>query len=359
MMFFCFFCQKDLDDEGFCCNFAALKYYNNKILIMTMKLKLLSLFVALMCVTVFKANAQNNSEQLQKAAMKVAEERMKDADKNPKNGKKQLVAADAFIVDDLGDKRDLDRAMVYVNKALKIAEAQPVLKDTLMGTTCCALGSLYYMKGDLEKSVDYFEKGLGAIEQEFGRYDPITIFNKLRFGYLVMCAMDVRRGSLFIQQAFLDSEKAPAEKRLKNLENLTAVYEMAIDFLVADITMRMQRGLPLVTFEGKKYYILETPEWNMEQPIVGWLTPKMLPETMRKQGNSDGAIILMDDQNPTADLRVIDPDAESRPEYEVGFSLDEDGRTVVVPDDHARLMFFPENIFNQVLAKYRAFKARQ
>ena len=85
----------------------------------------------------------------------------------------------------------------------------------------------------------------------------------------------------------------------------------------------------------------------------------MLPETMRKQGNSDGAIILMDDQNPTADLRVIDPDAESRPEYEVGFSLDEDGRTVVVPDDHARLMFFPENIFNQVLAKYRAFKARQ
>ena len=313
--------------------------------------------VALISAIAFPVNAQNDLEELQKEVIKRVEDLIKEADKNPKNGKKQIVAAEALCWDDLGDKLDYDRALIYANRALKIAETQPVLKDTLMGSTCSALGYIYQKKQNLENALDYYEKALNAYEQELGRYDPVTIYHKLQTGYMIMLTFDARRGSLFIQQAFLDSERAPAEKRLKNLENISAVYELAIDFLTADITLRMQRGLPLITFEGKKYFILETPEWNMEQPIVGWLVPQIMRPSLQKEEKPDGDIILLDDEDPNADLRVIKPDDPERPNFEVSFSLDAtDRQTIIMDDSNARILFFQEPLFNQILTKYREFK---
>ena len=54
-------------------------------------------------------------------ALKSAEEKVKLADKNPKDGKKQLRAAEALLNDELGEKKDYDRALTYANRALKIA----------------------------------------------------------------------------------------------------------------------------------------------------------------------------------------------------------------------------------------------
>lgn len=323
-------------------------------------MKRIMTLVALLCAITFQVNAQNDTEEMQKVAIKATEELAKEADKNPKNGKKQLVAAEALLWDVLGDKLDFDRALTYANRALKIAESQQQLQDTLMGRTCSALGYIYLKKQNFENAIDYYEKGLTAFEQELGRYDPVTIYQKLQIGYMIMITFDARRGSLFVQQAFLDSERAPIEKRLKNLENLSALYELAIDFLTADITLRMQRGLPLITLEGKKYFILETPEWNIEQPIVGWLVPKILQPSLQNREEPDGNIILLDDQDPNADLRVIKPDDPERPNFEVSFSLDTtDHQTIIMDDSNARLLFFQEPLFNHILDKYRAFKSAQ
>ena len=50
--------------------------------------------VALMCAVTFRMDAQDNVEQ----ALKQAEQKVKLADKNPKNGKMQYEAAMAFIM---------------------------------------------------------------------------------------------------------------------------------------------------------------------------------------------------------------------------------------------------------------------
>lgn len=321
-------------------------------------MKKMMTIVALMCAVTFQVNAQNSDEQLQKKALEVVLEAAKEADANPTDGRKQYVAAAGFNMDLLCDKVDLDRALAYANKALQIAESQTVLKDTLMGHTCLTLGSIYLKKRELEKAYDFYEKGLKAFEQELGRYDPVTICQKLKIGFDIMMSIDVRYGSLFIQQAFLDSERVPVEKRLKNMTEIMALYDLAIEFLVADISNKMWNGLPIVFFEGKRYFMVETPEWNMEQPVVGWLVPKLRLALQGKDAKKEGDIVLIETDDRNATPRIIKSDATVKPQFEVNFSQDaNDEHALSVPAESARLMFVYGTGYHEILAKYREFKA--
>lgn len=235
-----------------------------------------------------------------------------------------------------------------------------MLKDTLLGYTCLTLGSIYRKKREIEKSYDYFEKGLKAFEQELGRYDPITIYQKLRIGFDIMMTIDVRYGSIFIQQAFLDSERVPADKRLKNMDNISALYDFAAEFLTADITNRMWNGLPIVVFEGKRYFMVETPDWNMERPVVGWLVPKIRQMLQGKEAKTEGDIVLIEVDDKNAAPRLIKSDADVKPKYEVSFALDSnDNHALSVPAESARLMFIQESGYHEILAKYREFRAKK
>ena len=66
-------------------------------------MKRIMTIVALMCAVAFQVNAQN---EVVEKALKDAEEKVRLADKNQKNGKMQLQAAEALINDELGDKKD-------------------------------------------------------------------------------------------------------------------------------------------------------------------------------------------------------------------------------------------------------------
>ena len=331
-------------------------------------MKKITAIVALMCAIAFQTNAQNNdqdndqnnAEELQKEALKGVLEFAKEADEHPEDGRKQYLAAFGYSWDALGDKMDLDRALTYANRALEIANSQTVLKDTLKGLTCLTLGSIYLKKRDIVKSYDYLEMGLKAIEEELGRYNPATIAYKISIGFQVMTNIDPRYGSIFIQQAFLDNERTAPENRLKNMENISAVYDLAIEFLMADITNRMWNGLPIVPFEGKHYIMVETPEWNIEQPVVGWLVPKIRKLLQGQNDETDGDIVLFDIDDKNAPPRVIKADAPSKPQYNVYFFRDEkDPHAIVVPDESARLMFIQKEGYDEVLAKYREFKKKQ
>ena len=78
-----------------------------------MKKIMMTLAAVLCCMVTTVVSAQNTPEQ----ALKQAEQKAKLADKNLKNGKMQLEAAYAFINDELGEKKDLDRALTYANRA--------------------------------------------------------------------------------------------------------------------------------------------------------------------------------------------------------------------------------------------------
>ena len=322
-----------------------------------MSKRMMMTLAAVLCCTMTSmvAIAQNNVDE----AMKLVEQKVKLADENPTDGKLQYQAEMALVGDDLGDKVDIDRSMTYANRALKIAEAQTVLKDTLKGATYTLLGGLYMAKGDFDKTLDYYEKGLVAYEQELGRYDPWTITQRLIRGYFIMNKFDARRGSLMIQQAFLDSEMAPEDMRIKNIPELTSLYEMAVEVLMADMSNRTQRCLPLILFDGKLYLMLETGSWNIEEPLVGWLTPSLMDILKgKKDEEQESDIILLEYMDTNAAPRLVKADDTNKPEFKVAFSMNlSDPHSLLISDESCRLMFFEENVFNQILDRYHAFKA--
>ena len=159
--------------------------------------------IVLICTMVpTVAIAQGNVDEL----LKQAEQAAKKADKKPADGKLQLAAARSFVRIELGEKKDIDRALVYANRALKIAESQTVMQDTLKGFSYLLLGGLFFEKRDFNKSFECYENGLEALGKELGRYDCFTIYEKLYFGQFIMLNVDIRRGSLIIQQAFLEAD---------------------------------------------------------------------------------------------------------------------------------------------------------
>ena len=115
--------------------------------------------VALMCAVAFQVNAQTtNVEEL----LKAIEQKVKQADKHPKDGKMQLTAAYAILSDSLSGNRDMDRALTYANRAMKIALEHPARQDTLLGLSYEALGMIYLGKQDMATAIDFYDDGAGC-----------------------------------------------------------------------------------------------------------------------------------------------------------------------------------------------------
>ena len=306
--------------------------------------------VALMCAVTFQMNAQMTVEQ----ALKSAEQKAKQADKNPKNGKKQYEAAMMFINDELGEKKDYDRALTYANRALKIAREHPAPQDTLQGLTYMALGMIYLGKGEYENANDFFEMSIDAFEVELGRDDPVTNGTKLVYAVMMMGPQPVR-GFTKVQEAMFDNSIAPNNKRINNMDEANILLESALEMLIAERTKYFRYALPLIFIDGKRYFIVQTPDWNMERPLVGWKVPSLMrtkEENDAFEGNE--TIICDDDFQFTV---MSDEEREKRPmTFNFGHRI-KDPRKLSTNEGDSRIWFFNPAAYNNLLAKFREYKA--
>lgn len=308
--------------------------------------------VALMCVAAFQMKAQESVEQ----AMKYAEEKVKQADKNPKNGKMQLWAADALNSNELGDKKDYDRALTYANRALEIAMEQPVLKDTLKGLSCYSLGMIYLGKQNTEDAMNYFEMAMDALEQELGKDDPLTNSTKLIFSYLTMNTNPIR-GFPKIQEAFYYNSIAPQDKRIENMDEAYLLLETSLEMLVALYTNFFRYALPLVEYDGKKCLVVQTADWNMEKPLVGWLAPSFT-RTEEENDNFEGDDTIFCDDN--FNFFVSPEEDKGKRELKIYFKhFIRNPRKLEGNEGDSRLWFLPQETYNDLLTRFREFKAKQ
>lgn len=311
-------------------------------------MKKLLIIVALISAVAFNANAQSNVEEL----LKAAEKAVLLADQNPQDGRKQLAAARALAKDSLGDKRDFDRSMIYANKALAIAKAQTELKDTLLGDAYLVLGQLYLRKQDVANAFDYLEMGIDAYEHELGKFDPATNATKLAcFYYLV--GVDPRRAFPYVLDAFYNNEKAPDEKKVKNMNLATIGLCMAMEYLLADYTLRFTRVVPVALFEGKRYLVLQFADWHIGTPFVNWLAPWLIRR--QNTGSTDvGDVILLDDN--TSEIRRITPDYKNRVELNFNFMYYSNNPSeLLYHDSNAYTLFFQQEQYDKLVEMYNQF----
>ena len=305
--------------------------------------------VALMCTVTFFANAQNSIEK----ALKEAEQKVKLADKHPKNGKMQYEAAMAFINDDLGEKKDYDRALTYANRALKIAREHPAPQDTLQGLTCMGLGLIYLNKGSYETAMDFFEMSMDALEVELGRNDPLTNGTKLVYGGMMLMRQPVRSFTK-IQEAMMDNSLSANNKRVINMEEANFLLESALEMLIADHTRRFRYALPMTFIDGKRYFLVQTADWNMERPLVGWQVQNFIRTEEERKSFKGNETILCDDD---FQFKVIPH--EEKGKYQMKFNFRhkvENPRHLESNEGDARIWFFTPAAYNNLLAKFREYK---
>ena len=311
-------------------------------------MKKLMIIVALIGAVAFNANAQSKVEEL----LKAAEKAVLLADQNPQDGLKQLAAANALFTDSLGDKRDVDRSMTYANKALAIAKAQPELKDTLLGNACTLLGRLYLEKQDITNTFDYFEMGVDAYERELGKYDPLTNGAKLAcFYYLI--GVDLRRAVPYVLDAFYYNEKAPDEKKIQNMNWASMGLSIAMEYLLADFTLRCRNVVPLVTFEGETYLVLQFQDWHIGTPFVNWLAPKLIRQQNGDSTVSDDVILIND---RTHEIRRITPDYKNRVHLEFNFVYKiNNPRELLYANNNSYTVNLPQDQYDKFVEMYNQF----
>ena len=313
--------------------------------------KIIMTLAAVLCCATTVVNAQSSVEDL----LKSAEQKAKLADKNPENGKMQYQAAMAFIDDELGEKKDFDRAQTYAYRAYQIAQEHPAPQDTLKGLSCQALSMIYAGKQSWDNALDFMDMTMDAFEEELGKSNPATNGVKLTYGNLLLKVRPVR-SFLRIQEAFYNNETAPQSQRTKNMMQAGIVQEMSIERYIAEMSKCYSNCIPRVYVDCKPYFIVQTPDWNIGRPLVGWMVPDLLRPESEKAAAYQASPLIVCDEN--FQFKVVPIEEKDKYGLDYHFTYDfENPHYLDFRDCSAGIIFvYNPDKFNEIITKYREFK---
>jgi len=313
--------------------------------------------VALTCAVAFQVNAQNTVEENEKmvsANLQMAEQTVKLADANPTDGQKQYAAAQALVGVAVNTDGQYDRAISYAHKALEIAKAQKEQKDTLLANTYSLLGNIYLMQGSVDNACDFMELSVDAAQEQLGRYDAVTIYSRLKTGLtLISIYPDTRRGFLHVLQAFYDNDKAPVNKRIKNMDQFNIRHNLAMEQMLTAYTNANRYAVPVFMMDGEKYYIVQTRDWHIGQPLVNWLSPNMLRSQEEREAHMGENIVIMNDKG---EFRRLSKEEGQKALLETpNFWINTNSRELETAPSAGYLWYLQPQVYNDTVKRFEEF----
>lgn len=313
--------------------------------------------VALTCAVAFQVSAQNTVEENKKMVstnLQKAEQTVKLADANPTDGQKQYAAATALVGIAVNTDGQYDRAISYAHKAIEIAKAQKEQKDTLLANTYSLLSNIYLMQGSVDNGCDFMELSVDAAEEELGRYDPVTIYNRLKTGLtLISIYPDTRRGFLQVMQAFYDNDKAPVNKRIKNMDQFNIRFSLAMEQMMTAYANGNRYAIPVVMKDGEKYYMVQTRDWHIGQPLANWLSPNMLRSEDERLAHRGENIVLMNDKG---EFRRLSKEEGQKVLLETpSFMLNIYSREIETAPSATYLWYLQPQVYNDTVKRFEEF----
>ena len=320
--------------------------------------------VALTCAVAFQVNAQNTVEENKKMVstnlqmvstnLQMAEQTVKLADANPTDGQKQYAAATALVGVAVNTDGQYDRAISYAHKALEIAKAQKERKDTLLANTYSLLSNIYLMQGSVDNGCDFMELAVDAIEEQLGRYDAVTIYSRFKTGLtLISIYPDTRRGFLQVMQAFYDNDKAPFNKRIKNLAQFNIRFSLAMEQMLTAYANGNRYAVPVVMLDGEKYYMVQTRDWHIGQPLANWLSPNMLRSQEESLAHRGEDVVLMKEMG---EFRRLSKEEAQKVTLETpGFMLNASSREIETAPSASYLWYLEPQVYNDTVERFEEF----
>ena len=312
---------------------------------------------AVLCCATTVVNAQNTVEENKKMVstnLQMAEQKVKLADENPTDGQKQYAAATALVGVAVNTDGQYDRAISYAHKALEIAKAQKEQKDTLLANTYSLLGNIYLMQGSVDNACDFMELSVDAAQEQLGRYDAVTIYSRLKTGLtLISIYPDTRRGFLHVLQAFYDNDKAPVNKRIKNMDQFNIRHNLAMEQMLTAYTNANRYAVPVFMMDGEKYYIVQTRDWHIGQPLVNWLSPNMLRSQEEREAHMGENIVIMNDKG---EFRRLSKEEGQKALLETpNFWINTNSRELETAPSAGYLWYLQPQVYNDTVKRFEEF----
>ena len=312
---------------------------------------------AVLCCATTVVNAQNTVEENKKMVstnLQMAEQKVKLADENPTDGQKQYAAATALTSIAANTDGQYDRAISYAHKALEIAKAQKEQKDTLLANTYSLLGNIYMLQGSVDNGCDFMELAVDAIQEQLGRYDAATIYSRLKTGLtLISIYPDTRRGFLHVLQAFYDNDKAPVNKRIKNMDQFNIRHNLAMEQMLTAYTNANRYAVPVFMMDGEKYYIVQTRDWHIGQPLVNWLSPNMLRSQEEREAHMGENIVIMNDKG---EFRRLSKEEGQKALLETpNFWINTNSRELETAPSAGYLWYLQPQVYNDTVKRFEEF----
>ncbi len=319
--------------------------------------KIIMTLAAVLCCATTVVNAQNTVEENKKMVstnLQMAEQTVKLADENPTDGQKQYAAATALTSIAANTDGQYDRAISYAHKALEIAKAQKEQKDTLLANTYSLLSNIYLMQGSVDNACDFMELSVDAAQEQLGRYDAVTIYSRLKTGLtLISIYPDTRRGFLHVLQAFYDNDKAPVNKRIKNMDQFNIRHNLAMEQMLTAYTNANRYAVPVFMMDGEKYYIVQTRDWHIGQPLVNWLSPNMLRSQEEREAHMGENIVIMNDKG---EFRRLSKEEGQKALLETpNFWINTNSRELETAPSAGYLWYLQPQVYNDTVKRFEEF----
>jgi len=208
----------------------------------------------------------------------------------------------------------------------------------------------------MDTAIDFFEMAIDGFQADLGRYDPVTIGTKFISGWISIGQQPFRAFPM-IQEAMVDNQLAPHDKRIENLPEANIALEFALEMLIAEQTKYFRYAIPIIFIDGKRYYVVQTAYWNMESPLVGWMVPSFLNENENDDDSDHGKAVIADDDGH---FRVLSKDERKQSPLTFNFR-----HYILKPkriegnEGDSRLLFLQPEGYNRLLNDYRKFKESQ
>ena len=319
--------------------------------------KIFMTLVAILCCATIVVNAQNTVEKSKKMVstnLQIAEQTVKLADANPTDGQKQYAAATALVGIAVNTDGQYDRAISYAHKALEIAKARKEQKDTLLANTYSLLSNIYMMQGSVDNACDYMELSVDATEQQLGRYDAGTIYARLKTGLtLISIYPDTRRGFLHVMQAFYDNDKAPVNKRIKNMEQFNIRLSVAMEQMLTAYANGNRYAIPVVTMDGEKFYMVQNRDWHIGQPLANWLSPNMLRSLEERLAHRGENIVLMNSKGEF--LRLSKEEGQKVALETTDLTFNVYSREIETAPSASYLWYLQPQVYNDTVKRFEEF----
>lgn len=255
--------------------------------------------VVLIC-TIHPVSAQQTESVSEKAERLAA-----FADANRQNWQAQYDAGMCYL-DTLFSASEYMEAETYLRRALDIAQAQVVKRDTILGKTLMAIGNLSSGRNRPKDMLEYHGKALQAYVEELGPSDavipPLVACLASETFALYMrgeSGADITDAIKLFRLALQLYSQLPDEQQAGGKEDVETAYSYALEILLVEeknLSKDKVWQWTDVNDNGKKYDVLAFDDWTLENTsgllaTILYNVQNNIPASDRKRG-----MILIDEQ---------------------------------------------------------------